>query len=509
MFKKLCLIFALFIGVLYAADDSINEKPYKLTIIHVSDTHGRMLDFDGTSGMASPIGVIVNNIREEVSRYGGYVLFLHSGDLNTGVPESDMLNAKPDIKVLSILGLDAMAIGNHEFDKPMSVLKQQQKQAHFPLLSSNIIYKNPKEKASVPYVIEDIGGHNICIFGLLTDDKTVFSAKTLKNIDVANPYEAAKEVIKNFPKGCFIIALSHLGISFTSKDTGDFKLASTNPEIDVILGGHTHTELKRPIEKKETLIVHSGAYAKGVSRLDLEIDREGIDDYNYSYLRTDKIDPELAKKEVPEIKKVLADALKMTSKYFDKQVGTNSSALSVTGLYEKEMPLGDFLTDAVSTKAKCDAAIAAPGGIRAGISEGKIRVRDLYKTYPFNNKIVRVSVTSDKLVEILQEGYFNQARKDKRPFLQVSGIKILISDGKILLKEIKWRSPIEGKKYTLCADDFLTGGGDSMSVLKSVPNKVTTNINVRDALIDYVKHKKRIDYKTDGRIVTAETSATK
>lgn len=511
MTKKLCFIISiLFVGVLYASD-ATNDKPYKLTIIHVSDTHGRILDFDGKSGVASPIGVLVNSVREDVSKSkdGGYVLFLHSGDLNTGVPESDMLNAKPDIKVLSILGLDGMALGNHEFDKPLKVLKEQQKQAHFPFISSNVTYKDPKQEASVPYIVENIDGHNICIFALLTDDKTVFAARTLKSIDVKDPYEAAKEVVKRFPKGCFVIALSHLGISLTSKETGDFKLAREVPEINIILGGHSHTELKKPIEYKDTLIVHSGSYAKGLSRVDMEIDSDGIDDYDYSYLRTDKIDDELAKTELPEIKETLAAALKMTSKYFDKKVGTNSSNLPPTGMYEKEVALGDFVTDAVMTKGKCDVAIAGPGGIRSGISEGPILIRDLYKTYPFDNKIVRVPVTMDKLVAILKEGYFNQARKDKKPFLQVAGMKIVVSDGEVTLKEIKGRAPIEGKRYTLCADDFLTGGGDGMSLLKDAPNKVSTNINVRDGLIAYVKSKKKIDYKTDGRLITTTTSETK
>jgi 5'-nucleotidase/UDP-sugar diphosphatase len=511
MTKKLCFIISvLFVGVLYAAD-ATNDKPYKLTIMHVSDTHGRVLDFDGKSGMASPLGVLVNSVREDVhkSKDGGYVLFLHSGDLNTGVPESDMLNAKPDIKVLSILGLDGMALGNHEFDKPLKVLKEQQKQAHFPFISSNIAYKHPKEGSSIPYIVENIDGHNICIFALLTDDKTVFSGKTLKSIDIKDPYEAAKEFVKKFPKGCFIIALSHLGISLTAKDTGDFKLASEVPEINIILGGHSHTELRKPIEYKDTLIVHSGSYAKGLSRVDLEIDSEGIDDYDYSYLRTDKIDDELAKKELPEIKETLAAALKMTSKYFDKKVGTNSSNLFPTGMYEKEVALGNLVTDAVMTSGKCDAAIAGPGGIRSGINKGDILIRDLYKTYPFDNKIVRVPVTADKLVEILKEGFFNQARKDKKPFLQVAGIKILVRDGEVVLKEIKGRAPIEGKKYTLCSDDFLTGGGDGMNLLKDVPNKVNTNINVRDGLIAYVKNKKNLDYKTEERIITTTPLETK
>jgi len=506
MIKRLCFIFILSISVLYASDDN---KPYKLTIIHVSDTHGHVLDFDGKSGVASPMGVLVEHIREEAIKDGGHVLFLHSGDLNTGVPESDMLKASPDIKVLNVLGLDAMALGNHEFDNPMKILKEQQKQAHFPFLVSNITYKNPKTKPFPSSVIEDIDGHKVCIFGLLTDSKTIFSTQTLKSIDVTDPYEAAKEVIKTFPKGCFIIALSHLGISFTDRDTGDFKLAKTNPEINVIFGGHTHTTLKKPIERKNTLIVHSGFYAKGVSRLDLEIGREGIEDYKYAYLTTDSIDDALAKNEDPEIKKIMAAALKKAGKYFNTEIGVNNSTLSTAGLHQKEGALGDLLTDAIMTEGKCDAAIINSGGIRSGIDAGKIHVRDIYKVFPFSDKIIRIPLTSDQLVVALKEGYFKQARKDRISFFQVAGIKIDVYDGNVVLKEIKGKAPVQGKKYFLCADDFVAGGAEGMELLKNAPNKINTNMTVRDGLVEYVKSKKVINYQTEGRVSTTGISETK
>jgi len=500
--KKTCFLLVFFVAIFAYAEELPQDKPYKLTIIHISDSHGHILNFGDKEnpGVASPIGILVNKVREDAKKDGSTVLFFHSGDLNTGIPESDILNAKPDIDALNLLGLDAMNVGNHEFDKPAKVLKEQEKEAHFPFLSANASYIHGKDKLAQPYIIKDIDGHKVCIFGLLTSDRTVFTPARLKNINIDDPYTASKEVIQHFPKGCFIIALSHLGVSLLSDDGGDLGLVRTNPEINVVLGGHTHVTFRKPIKRGDTLIIHSYAEAKGLSRLDLEVDSKGIEHYTYTYLTLDKKDSGVAAKEDPKMKELLAGYKEKTNTYFSKEIGNNISTLFLDGSHEKEIAIGDLVADVVMTKGKCDVAVAGPGGIRSSLDKGTIHIRDLYKVYPFGNKILRVSITSDKLMEILKQGYFNSTRKDKKSFLQIAGMKISVANGDVVLKEIKGKAPVEKKKYTLCVDDFLGNGGDGMSVLKDVPDKTNTDLGVRDSLIDYVKHKKTIDYRTDGRI---------
>ena len=96
---------------------------------------------------------LIDNIRHQVESRGGKVLVLSAGDINTGVPESDIQEAKPDFTGMNLIGYDAMAVGNHEFDNPLNVLLQQEKWASFPFLAANIFYKDSNKLLFKPYVM--------------------------------------------------------------------------------------------------------------------------------------------------------------------------------------------------------------------------------------------------------------------------------------------------------------------------------------------------------------------
>ena len=114
------------------------RAPLKLTILHTNDHHGRFWpNGDGEYGMAAR-KTLIDRIRAEVKAAGGELLLLDGGDINTGVPESDMQDAEPDVKGMNLIGYDASAVGNHEFDKSPDVLARQRSWAKFPLLAANI-----------------------------------------------------------------------------------------------------------------------------------------------------------------------------------------------------------------------------------------------------------------------------------------------------------------------------------------------------------------------------------
>lgn len=116
-------------------------KTYRFTVLHTNDIHGHFWQSDkGEYGLAAQ-KTLVDNIRKEVAEKGGSVLMLNAGDANTGVPESDMQNARPDIEGMNAIGYDAMVLGNHEFDYPLQILSMQEKWAKFPFISANVINK--------------------------------------------------------------------------------------------------------------------------------------------------------------------------------------------------------------------------------------------------------------------------------------------------------------------------------------------------------------------------------
>jgi 5'-nucleotidase / UDP-sugar diphosphatase len=119
------------------------QGPVKLTILHTNDHHGRFWkNSDGEYGLAAR-KTLIDQLRAEIKAGGGHSLLLDGGDVNMGVPESDLQDAEPDFKGMKAMGYDAMALGNHEFDKPLSTLAKQMEWAGFPMLSANI-YKDGK-----------------------------------------------------------------------------------------------------------------------------------------------------------------------------------------------------------------------------------------------------------------------------------------------------------------------------------------------------------------------------
>ncbi len=140
--KSTRIVFIVSLICLLVSPAAVFAKEYQLTILHTNDHHGHFMKFNpypvmDVGGLAAQ-STMVNIIRAEVEKAGGHVLLLSAGDVNTGIPESDMLQAEPDIKIMNMMGYDAMALGNHEFDKSVDQILKQQEWAEFPLLAATL-----------------------------------------------------------------------------------------------------------------------------------------------------------------------------------------------------------------------------------------------------------------------------------------------------------------------------------------------------------------------------------
>ena len=253
------------------------DQVYKMTLLHTNDHHGRFWkNRHGEYGLAARKSLI-DSIRNEVKAQGGTVLLLSGGDINTGVPESDMLNAEPDFKGMKLIGYDAMAIGNHEFDNSLSVIRQQQEWAQFPFLAANIFYQNSKERPFLPYIIKTVHEDlKIAIVGFTTEDTTnVANPRNTKNIDIRSPVEVGKNLIPNLKQASdMIIAVTHMGHypngNHGSEALGDVTLARQVKGINIIVGGHTQKPLFSPDVQNGTYILQAHEWGKYVGRMDFE-----------------------------------------------------------------------------------------------------------------------------------------------------------------------------------------------------------------------------------------------
>jgi 5'-nucleotidase/UDP-sugar diphosphatase len=173
------------------------------------------------------------------------VLLLDAGDLNTGAHESNFFKAVPDIVGLNYIGYDAMALGNHEFDHPISILKKQERLANFPFLSANVKTKGGARLVR-PYTIKRFQNFTVGIFGLtMKETEMIGNPEHVLDLVIEDEVKSAQKMVKALRgKVDILIALVHMGSGMTKRGQGDWR---KREGIDLIIDGHTHTDLTEPL----------------------------------------------------------------------------------------------------------------------------------------------------------------------------------------------------------------------------------------------------------------------
>ncbi len=261
-------------------------SPLKLTILHTNDTHSRLEPFPMDGGRNQGLGGIagraqlINKIRGEEE----HVLLLDAGDIFQGTPYFNIYKGEPEIKAMSNMGYDACTIGNHDFDAGMENLALQlTNHANFPMLVANYDFTGtPMENKTAPYKIFKKGKLKIGVFGVSIEGKGLIPDTLFGATKYLDPLVKANETaaILREDKGCdMVICLSHLGYQYKGSNTvSDEILAKESENIDLIIGGHTHTFLDAPTEYKnkkgDDVVVNQVGFAGIIlGRLDFEFSK--------------------------------------------------------------------------------------------------------------------------------------------------------------------------------------------------------------------------------------------
>ena len=248
-------------GIGFALPRYEDGKTYELTVLHTNDHHGTILPNDGQGGLAER-ATFIKSVRAK----GGNLLVLDAGDINTGTALANMFKAEVDINAYNMIGYDAVALGNHEFDTDLPTLERQIVQAKFPWLSANI--KRPNgEYLDKAYIIKDFEGFRVGIFGLTTL-RTLKIASPDKSLVFEDEIVAARrmvDILRNRERSDLVILVGHLGL--VEEETGQItsvKLAQAVKGIDLIIDGHSHTFLDKPQYAGTTPIVSANEWGKYV-----------------------------------------------------------------------------------------------------------------------------------------------------------------------------------------------------------------------------------------------------
>lgn len=520
---KLPLTILVLVVLLALPAGLVAEVP-RLTILHTNDHHGHLAPFTynqspETGGLAAQYAA-VNIVRQEVEKSGGHVLILSAGDVNSGMPDSDLLNAEPDFKAMNLIGYDAMALGNHEFDKPREVLQQQKAWAQFPFLAANILLKDTGKPLFGDYIIKQLAGLKVAIIGFTTPEtpKITLPGRTSDLIFV-DPAQAAKEILAQVrDKVDIVIALTHLGyypeLKINRLHKGDGYLARNAPGIDVIVGGHTHSAFKKAKRIGNTLVVQAGEFGVYLGRLDLKYDDQlrkivshksqliPINLKAHIEYKGEQFFMSTGPAFVPHLRvtKLLAPYLEKSNAMLSEPVG--EAMIPLVGDRVKvrsgETNLGNLITDVMRETGGAEVALQNAGGIRSGIAQGRISYRDILAVLPFGDTLITMELTGAQLLEVLQHA----ARQPPGSggWLHVSGLTWGIQGGMPANVMIGGKPLDQKRVYRVATNNFLAAGGDGYSVLQSGAKKYDTGFLVADMVRQYISRKKQVAPQVEGRL---------
>lgn len=262
-----------------------NKKQRHITILHTNDTHSHIEPFEpnhyrnANKGGVAKRATLIEQIRKENEN----TLLLDAGDIFQGTPYFNYFGGELEFKLMSMLKYDVATIGNHDFDNSIEGLYKQLPHAKFDFVSANYDFKNTVLDTHVkPYKIIIKDGIKIGIFGLGIELEGLVGKKMYKETGYLNPVEITQDIttkLKDEEQCDLIICLSHLGYYYKKNPDkiSDLNLAKITKNIDLIIGGHTHTFLPKPtivknIDGKNMLVNQVGCYGINLGRVDFYFD---------------------------------------------------------------------------------------------------------------------------------------------------------------------------------------------------------------------------------------------
>lgn len=506
---KLCCLVAFFILVSLARAEAVTIR-----ILYVNDFHGfaepyKPLGSKNLLGGVTYLAAKIDELRREKPS-----LLISAGDMIQGNIWTNLFQGEPVIELMNAMKFDAMVVGNHEFDFGQRVLRQIVSEAKFSVLGANV----QGIEALQPYVIKEIEGVKVAVIGVVTEDTPETTHPgNVAGLKFLSPADTVRKYLSELDgRADIILVLSHIGFA------DDRILAEQVKGINVIVGGHSHTKIEKPVQVGETIIVQAWEHGKALGVLDLTIEKAKITKFE-GHLQEIRPRPDDGD---PAVRAIVERYGRRVGSLLNEVVGQSDIDLDGENVRKKETNLGDVIADIIREKAGADAAMINGGDIRTSIRNGDIRVKDIYSVLPFDDYIVAVKLTGRQIVQALEHGVSAVDQGSGR-FPQVSGITFTYSPSAIPGSRVK-ETYIGGKKldpekeYVVATNDFLAAGGDGYKVFgeaigASGDTAATEGISkggkvvysdpgkwLKDVVVEYIREKATINPKVEGRIKEAQ-----
>lgn len=506
------------------------NQPLRLTIVGTNDVHGWVMGQkevfprgDIRFGGVATFAAYVQALRAENP---GGVLLVDAGDLFQGTLMSNLTEGSVVIEAFNLLGYDAAAIGNHEFDygpvgpisaatqpsmDPFGALKARIGQAKFPLLSTNIYEAQtgmrPTWLPSDGSIIVERHGIKVGVFGLTTPQTPTvtlpINVASLKFRPLGSEALAAATSLRK--RGAdLVVAVVHAGgrcgdcskpenLASCDTDTGEiFEMMKGLPEgtLDAVIAGHTHAQIAHVVNG--TPIVESWALGRYFGLIELNVDPQtkkvipgrtritsGIEICETWDIETKSCDPRALKPRAelvtPATAKFRGQVIRPDTTVLQAMKPAEQNLVETQlrdlGLevpqvlgrqYEAESELGSFLADSLRAMTKADVALMNPGGLRADLKAGRLTYGTVYEVIPFDNAVAVLDVTGEQLERLLTAAFGS-----KKGVFQVAGLEVRLgrcpTPDRLRGFTIGGKKPDPARRYRVAMPDFLARGGDGLA----------------------------------------------
>ena len=483
------------------ADDSTKE----IQIVSINDFHGSLAEEAGEKGKNLGMAKIVGQIKKYRSENPNTIV-VSAGDNYQGSAMSNLTYGAPVSEMLKQMGVVASAVGNHEFDWGIERTQQWEKDGGFKFVAANIVDKKSGEPVTwaEPYVIEEIDGVKVAFIGITTPQTAFQTAvENVKDYEFKDVKQTAEKYVKEIRDGKLadvVIALTHIGSNQDreSKEVGgeilEYGLQNIDG-LDAIISGHSHQTVAGEIEGMP--IVQAYKYGRCIGRLNITLNEKNevlkvvptVDAvYNTkSEIIEDPTTKASFDKFSEELNPIMSEVVGKTDIELTHDRKNPDSYVSV---------LGYLISDIIRKDVDAQIGVVNSGGVRVNIPKGDITMGKMYEVLPFDNTIIKTTLTGEQLKRVLNNGIANESIG----WVETAGVQVEIDLSKPFGDRINNIYLENGEKvemdkeYTVATIDFIFDGGDKYD-FSGAKDTVNTYVPMRDVVVDYLKSSGNINFE--------------
>src|SRR5213594_3564129 len=463
-----------------------------VTILHTSEHPGTIQPiehgpFAGLGG-AERRAALIKQIRQEVE----HLLVVDSGDLLMGTAMSSVYRGDADIAVMNLMGYDAVAVGNHDFDFGTRHLKRLRQEATFPFLCTNVRPQDPD--VCQRHAIKHLGPVRVGLIGLIGKKNypDTFNRAVVREVEFVDPIEAAKQAVGELRER----------VAITHQDTEeDLALAKAVPGLDVLIGGHTEgfdglipPGRTNPVEGRVELtgvgpvFVKTHRQGRTLGRLDLLYHEKTI-----MVAEAHNLPVSAAVSSDPDIAQLVRDYARRLDEQTNQVIGKAAHAFEGENrdIRTRETNLGNLLADLARQHTGAEIGLVNSGMIRSSMPAGPVTLKRAMEVLPFDSSLTTFTVTGATLKAALENSVSRLPQASGR-FLQVSGLAVVFdpsapSGSRITSVQVNGAPLNPARRYSVAADTFIAEGGDGYTMFRQATDRRDHQTPLRDVLVAALK----------------------